>query len=866
MKEHPKPHPPRLALRWLRFFCMATWADDIEGDLRQYYVRRIETHGKRRADLLFWRDVMLLFRPGLIRSFRISQKLNIMDLFRHSMVVAFRNFRKYSGSFLINLLGLTSGLAAVLLIYLWVDDELKMDKHHVNDERLYQLLENVDQGTGMLTRESTAGPTARGLVEGFPEVDRAVTTTWISDYTLSHGDKSLIAEGIWVSEDYFQVFTMPLMEGRAEEVLKENNSIVISEDLAQRMFGTTEGLIGRMVKLQQEESYQVTGVYRNHSRSASLAWDFFVPFQKFYDDNEWMQNWFNTAPQTYILFHEGVDVVAFNEKVKDLIIQKTDSSATHRKPFAAKYSDRYLYGRYENGAQVGGRIEYVRIFSAIALFVLLIACINFMNLSTARASRRLKEIGIKKTVGASRVALIVQFLTESFVMVGGAILIGMLLVWLILPQFNELTDKRIVFELWGPVLIFGLMITIVTGFVAGSYPALYLSRFRPALVLKGKLYKSTGESWARKGLVIFQFTLSVILIVAVVVVYQQLDYTQSINLGYSKEHTLRLTSDGAIWDSVTYQTYVHEIQTLPYVLEAAGSTHSMIGHNGGTYGVRWPGKDPNDRTEFESMHVTPGFLEMMDIEIVEGRSYSKLLASDRDKVIFNQAGIDFMGFDKPIGRKVVLWGQEVEIIGVVKDFNFNSLHEVVKPAFLRPMYEPTRYVMAKLEPGKEREAIEAINEVHASLNPGFELRYSFLDEAYNRMYRTDHRVSSLASYFAGIAIIISCLGLFGLASFTLERRSKEIGIRKILGSSRASLLQLLTLGLTQLVLLAIVLGLPISYFIASKWLENFAFTIDLEWWFFVGAGVVTVLIAVLTVGLQAIKATLVSPVSYLRDE
>ncbi len=866
MMENANNQPPSVALRFFRFFCLPEVVDDIEGDLRQYHSRRCEAYGRRRADWMFRRDVLLLFRPGLIRSFKFSQKLNIMDHFKHSLLVSFRNYKKYSGSFLINLLGLTSGLASVLFIYLWVADEVAMNKHHVNDDRLYQLLENVDQGTGMITRLTTAGPTSKALVEEFPEVEKAITTTWISDYTLQFGDKSLKAEGMWAGEEYFEMFTLPLLQGRASEVLKDKSSLVMSDELAMRIFGTTEDVVGKTVLLQRETPYTVTGIYKKHPRSASLAWDFMLPFKTFYDNNEWVQNWFNTAPRTYVLFKPNADVVAFNDKVQNLIIQKTDSGATHRKPFAAKFSDRYLYGSYENGQQAGGRIEYVRMFSAVAFFVLMIACINFMNLSTARASRRLKEVGIKKTVGASRRVLIFQFLAESMLIVAGSMAIALLLVWLLTPQFNVLTDKRIVLELDGTMIMAIVLVTVFTGLVAGSYPALYLSGFSPAKVLKGRLHKSTGESWARRGLVTFQFTLSVILIVAVVVVFRQLDYTQSKNLGYEKDNKLILYSEGGIEDSVTFHRYLQEIRKVPGVTGAFGSEHNMTGHNGGTYGVGWPGKDPNDRTEFENMFVAPGFIEMMEIEMVEGRSFSEDLSSDGNKIIFNEAGIAFMGIEDPIGKKVTLWGDEVEIVGVTKDFHFNSLHQIVKPVFIRPYNSSMDYIIVDMAPGTERDVVSTIDEIHAGINPGFDLGYSFLNERYQRMYYSEQRVSSLANYFAGIAIIISCLGLFGLASFTLERRSKEIGIRKILGSSQIALLRLLTLDLTKMVVVAIVIGIPVSYLLTQNWLQNFAFRINLEWWFFAGAGLVTVVVALATVSIQAIKAAFVNPVKYLRDE
>ena len=489
-----------------------------------------------------------------------------------------------------------------------------------------------------------------------------------------------------------------------------------------------------------------------------------------------------------------------------------------------------------------------------------------MNLSTARASRRIKEVGVKKAIGARRTALVYQYLGESLSIAFLSLLVSLLLVSLFLPQFNSITEKQLTLP-WGVPLVLSLLgVVLFTGLMAGSYPALYLSGFNPATVLKGKLNTGIGEVWTRKGLVVFQFTLSVILIVSVWVVYQQIEFVQSQNLGYEKDNILLFVREGQLREEEKLETFLAEISNVPGVVAASSTGHDMTGHNGGTYGVEWPGKDPDDRTEFERVAVNYDMIEMLDIKMKEGRPFSKDFSTETAKIIFNEAAIEFMGLTDPVGKTVQLWDRDMEIIGVTKNFHFESFHEVVKPLFFYLNPQHTDYAMVKIAAGREQEALAELQQMQGKFNPGFSLDYWFLDQDYQALYAAEQRVSSLSKYFAGIAILISCLGLFGLAAFTAERRLKEIGIRKILGSSDFDIVRLLSGDFTKMVLAAIAIALPISYFAAQRWLQNFAFHIDLQWWYFAGAGLLALLIAWLTVGLQTFRAAKVNPVECLKDE
>ncbi|MBL7873280.1 MAG: ABC transporter permease [Cyclobacteriaceae bacterium] len=786
-------------------------------------------------------------------------------MLKHNLLLIYRNFLRAKGFFFINLIGLAAGLVCTLLIYLWVRDEMNMNAFHTKDAQLYQVMEHQKYADELMTTTSTPGILAETMKAELPEVEYAATATWIDPFTLSVKEKNVKAKGYYVGEDYFNIFSFNLLQGNADLVLKDKLSMVISHDLAIRLFGVAEDAVGKTVELQHDKSFHITGVFENIPSNSSFHFDFVLPFELFKEDNEWVTEWGNNGPSTYIVLREGVDPVAFSEKIKDFVKSK-DKDDSNVTLFIQKFSERYLHGRFENGVQSGGRIEYVQLFSVIAIFILLIACINFMNLSTARASRKAKEVGIKKSVGAQRQSLIFQYVSESLVMTLLSVGLGLLVVWMLLPHFNIITDKKIMFNLKDPQLLMWLGgLTLFTGLIAGSYPALYLSGFKPAAVLKGEVRGSWGELWARKGLVIFQFFLSVILIVSVLVIYRQIDYVQTQNLGYTKEHLIQFPIEGKV--EANRETFLTEVRSIPGVVSAASIGHSLLGRNNNTSGLEWDGKNPDDNILFENVGTNYGLLETLGVEMAEGRTYSEEYGSDSTKIIFNEAAIRVMNLENPIGKTIKLWDQyDLQIIGVVKDFHFQSLHDVVNPLFFRLQPRNTWNIMIRLEAGKEKETLAALDKFYRDFNPGFTFEYQFQDQEYAQQYAAEQRVASLSFYFATMAILISCLGLFGLAAFTAERRLKEIGIRKALGSSSTNIVILLSGDFTRMVLVSIVVGLPVSYWLLHTWLKRFAFHIDLEIWYFLLAGLIALFIAWITVASQAIKAARVNPVKCLRTE
>jgi ABC-type antimicrobial peptide transport system permease subunit len=536
---------------------------------------------------------------------------------------------------------------------------------------------------------------------------------------------------------------------------------------------------------------------------------------------------------------------------------------TSRKVVAMKFSDIYLHNNYNGNVQSGGRIEYVKLFSILALFVLVIACINFMNLSTAKATRRFKEVGIKKVVGAKRKQLIFQFLTESILLTVVAMLFAIVIAILLLPAFNQITGKNISIHFTLQMIIAIICIAIITGFIAGSYPALYISKFSPLSILKGKLNTSATELLSRKGLVVFQFTLSTVLIVAVLIIYQQIQFIQNADPGYNKNNLLRLAAEGNL--SKKQDVFISELKKIPGVRNASATYHRMVGHNFASNGLTWSGENSNDDVTFEIFGIRYDFVETMSMHIKEGRSFSKSFGSDSSALIVNEAAVTAMHMKDAVGKTVRLFGKDMQIIGVVKDFHFESMHEAIKPSVLHIVPDGGT-IIASISSNDQQATINAIQHLYESFNPDFPFTFNFLDEAYQQQYESETRVSALSKYFAGLAIIISCLGLFGLAAFTAQKRRKEIGIRKVVGASVPGITAMLSKEFLILVFVSFLVAFPVSWWLMNSWLQGFAYRIKITPFVFLLAGASVVFIALVTVSYQSIKAAIANPVKSLRTE
>jgi putative ABC transport system permease protein len=872
---HPKP--PKYALKFLHWFCREDYIEEIEGDLTELFKKQYE-YFPMKAKWKFTWSVLKYFRPEFIKKFRINYRANSAAMFRHNLLITYRNFLRYKSTFFINLMGLSTGLACALLIYLWIADELSVDKFHKKDEQLYQVLLNFQHPEGIKTRENTSPRLAGSLLQEMPEVESAVTINTINNWitgegVITHEDKRIKAKGIFASKDYFNVFSYHLLQGNKDQVLADRNGVVISESLAKRIFNTTENIIGKTftwnMRMRFEGLPHITGVFKDPPTNSTKQFDLVFNFQKIIEGDRNAGEWNSGPAETYLILKKGTDLTAFNKKISDYMSLKVPDRNIKATMFVSRYSDKYLYGHFENGVQSGGRIEYVWLFSLIAIFILAIACINFMNLSTAQASRKMKEVGVKKTMGANRGTLTIQFLGESILMAFLSLAVAVILVFLLLPQFNEFTNKQLQLAISPRLTLSVAAIVLFTGIVAGYYPAVYLSRFDPIKTLKGKLTISFGERWIRKGLVVTQFVISIVFIVAFLIINQQLEFTQIKNLGYSKDNILVFERQGRInWEN--HEAFMTTLKNIPGVVNASCMNGSILDPEETMHtGFSWEGQAPEGKQSlYPSPRISHNFIETMGIEMKEGRTFSDQYTAKEEasKIIINEAAAKEMGFPDPVGR-TIKYGpvEEKQIIGVVKDFNFGSLHGGVKPAFF--MYGMReKDIVVKIRAGSEKTAIKNLQDVFAQFHSEYPLEFTFLDDDYQTLYDSENKVAVLSKYFAAIAIIIPCLGLLGLAAFTVQTRRKEIGIRKVLGATKGNIVHLLSADFTKLVLMAIIIALPISYFVASKWLENFAYHIDLKWWFFAAAGFAALLMTWFTIGIQTLKAARVNPTKYLQNE
>jgi len=774
-------------------------------------------------------------------------------------------------TFLINIIGLSIGLTCVILIYLWVNDELHVDKFHKKDAQLYQIMINAELPNGIQTWEGTPGPLAATLLEEMPEVE-AATLHEVSVFSpkgvLMKEDARLDINGLFAGENYFEVLTYPLIEGDAKSVLKSKNNIVLSERIALKLFGTTDGAVGKTVIWKNdflESEFQITGVFKTLPHNASKQFDAVVHYDWLVDWDFYAKEWSGGYAETIVLLKKGTDLERLSEKMTKLYKAKRQFNKP-RTLFAQKYSDSYLYGNYESGVSVGGRIAYVKLFSIIALFILLIAAINFMNLSTAQAAKKGKEIGVKKVVGASRKSLMLQFFGEAILLSLLSTIIAILLVNILLPYFNALTGKLLYVSINSPLFLSVLGIGLATGFLAGSYPALYLSGFKPIAVLKGKLDTKMGEQWTRKGLVVFQFSLSVIFIVGMLVVQKQMKYIQTKNLGYDRDNVL--TFQRPVHDDDP-QVFLSELMKIASV-SSVGNMHSSITDRfDNQSGYSWRGEELDKKILFEAPRIGYNVIETLDIELLTGRSFSKERQDDESKIIINEAAAKLMQLENPVGEMIEHGSGEFkeneQIIGVVKDFQYGSIHKKIEPLIFR-FRSGGRDIMLRLQAGQESTAIAEIEQLFKKFHPENTFNYSFLNSDYQALYEAESKVATLSKYFGGLAILISCLGLLGLAMFTAERRKKEMSVRKILGANMANIVGLFSKDFLKLVLIAFLVATPLAYYFMQQWLQGFAYHINIHWSIFALSGLAVAGIALVTISFQSIKTALENPIHSLRNE
>lgn len=787
-------------------------------------------------------------------------------MIKNYLKIAWRNLIKNKVFSFINITGLALGMICSLLIVLWVVDEYNVDAFHANKKLLYRIyMKEYFSGKqqGVIW---TPGPLAAELKNTVPEIQYAVPFSWPSRQLFSVGDKINKQEVNVAGADFFKMFSFNLLQGTPQSALSNIDGLAISRKMAESFFGNPENAINKIIHFDNRKDLMVTAVFENIPANSTLKFDCLRTWDAYVKDgNEWAKDWESTDPLTFFMIRPDADPQQVQEKIKH-VLDKYRKGNEKTELAMQPFHEYYLNSNLKNAKIEGGRIEYVRLFSIIAIFILLIACINFMNLATARSSKRAREVGVRKVIGAMRFSLIKQFAGEAMLITLFSLAFAVLLTVLLLPFFNDLTGKQLhlpfeKFSFWGLLIVF----TFITGLIAGSYPAFFLSALKPVQVLKGTLRFNSRSVLFRKGLVIFQFSLSIIMIVGMMVIYKQINFIKTKNPGFVRENLLYFPLEGNLVKN--YEVFKENITQIPGIQYVSRMTENPVGNGSGTEGIHWPGDDPNEKIRFTPVGVSYDFVKAMNLQLLEGREYSKDFASDSTGFIINETAMKAMKFKNPLGQTISWGNAKGTIIGVVKDFHFQSLHTPIRPliTYLRGGFAGDA-VIVRIQAGKTSDVVSQLEKVYKKMNPEFPFTYSFADEEYARQYKSEQVTGKLSNAFAFLAIFISCLGLFGLATFTAEQKTKEIGIRKVLGASVLSITSFLSGDFIKLVMISFVIASPVAWYIMHKWLEDYAYRINISWWIFVVAGVLALLIALFTVCFQAIKAAIANPVKSLRTE
>ncbi|MEO1021823.1 MAG: ABC transporter permease [Bacteroidota bacterium] len=849
-------------LRFFRWFSREEYHEEIEGDLIEIFNVDSQESNIKAGLVLAW-TILRYIRPEYLKITDGGFMVNRYSIFVHNLKIVYRGLLKYRSTFSINLIGLSTAFACVFLIYLWADYEYSVDTFHLNDDNIYQVLQNKTRVEGIKTDKSTPALLAEALVTDFPELDYAVTTNRKTTGMLSGSREEVQGTGKFVGADFLEVFSFPLLQGNKSTVFIEKNSIVLTEDLATALFGTTQNVLGMTVKGNRDlfnEEYVVTGVLKTLPTRSTLTFDFLISYEQYLSKYTWFNDWDSDGAITYISIKDGADANALNQKIEPYLEEKGIRESTTL--LLQKFSDAYLYNKYEHGRPVPGRLMYVRLFLLVSLFILLVACINFINLSIAQSTHKLKEIGVSKAIGITKRELIHRFLFESALMVFFSAAVATVLVIGLLPQFNIIFGKDLS-QIPDPGFILKIIgFLSALSILAGLYPAYYLSSFSPTSILKNTFVNSHSAQWIKKGLVVVQFCISLIFITGFIVVHQQITFLKTSELGYTKDNIVHFNIRG----NNDVNGFINAVKEIPGVQNATNVTggNSIVNISGAGRGFSWQGSTESEDILFARPQVGYNFAETLELELLEGRSFNEEYGNEESKLMVNELAAALIGKEDIIGKTINDGDDRKQIIGVVKNFNLESLHKEIQPTIIR-FYPDGTEVMVRIS-SLDKNTLSHIEELYNSYNIDYPFSYTFISDQYEELYRFEERVSVLSRYFSVIAVIISSLGLFALVAFTIEKRMKEIGIRKILGASNLNITRLLTGSFSSLVVISMLISSPISYSILTNWLSNFAYRITVSWWvFFIGLGMLLFSVW-FTVGVQALKAVRLNPVSYLKQE
>jgi ABC-type antimicrobial peptide transport system permease subunit len=805
-------------------------------------------------------------------------------MLKNYLKTAWRNLARNKIFSMINILGLALGMTCCLFIFTWVKDEEAVDQFHAGKDRLYTLYQTSTFNGKTEGNYHSPVQTVKGnfvpsflledVTQQIPEVKymayyaTGYELPWGHAETIQVGDRIMKFEGSRAGADFFKMFSYPLLAGTAETALQTGEDIAISRKMAEIFFGSPQKALGKVMRYENKKDLKVTAVFENLPSNSSLKFDFLLSWAAQKSYAEWASNNF----QSFLELSKNANVKSVEARVNSLLLSRLDKQPGVNTSFGLqRYSDRYLYGQFVNGKPVSGRIEYVRIFSGVAIFILLIACINFMNLSTARSVKRAKEVGLRKVVGSTRVALILQFFGEALLFSFLAMLLSLVLLIVLLPAFSYFTQKQMGFPFTSPsTWIFLVGTVLVTGLISGSYPALYLSSLQPVRILKGLVRFSSVSVFFRKSLTVFQFVLSTFLLIATIVIIRQTRYVQTTDLGYNRKNLLYIRIEGELSNQSKYLLFKQEASALPGVVgvDRSSETPQSMNFIAAPDAINWQGKGLHDAVGFNPASVGFDFVKLMDLKIVKGRDFSRRYATDSsDAFLVNEEAVRQMGMRDPIGKWVSAWAKKGHIIGVLKDYHAHSLRDPILPVMLDVKeYEYFGVIIVRTKPGQTSQAIAGLEKIYKQINPRFAFSCQFVDQEYKNLYHNELIISKLSVLFASLAILISCLGLLGLVIFASEQRVKEIGIRKVLGASVSQIIALFSRDFLRLVGIAFLIAGPLAWFVMHSWLLDFSYRISLSWWIFLLAGLLSLIVALFTVSIQSLKAALANPAKSLRSE
>ena len=877
MKKHSPP-PPRWTQWLLRALHPDQTLEEVEGDLAELYADWYQRAGPTLAAWYYVRSVVSVLPPW-VRRRRAQQTYRQPSLFHPAMIsnylkIARRNLLRNKGYSFINIAGLAIGMAVAMLIGFWVWDEWSYNKEFQHYDRIAQVMQHETYNGQIGTQTVLPFPLGAELRRNYnTDFKYVVMSSWILNHSLAVGETIIIKSGTFMEPQAADMLSLTMRKG-TRTGLTEPASILLSESAASALFGTRDPL-GKLLKLDSRTPVKVTGIYQDIPHNSSFSGlSFIAPWSLYLRldpglkamENVWDDNSF----QTFVQLADHADPAVVSAKIKHVIANRVPKEDANYKPevFLNPMSQWRLFSEFRNGVRIGGRIQSVWLFGLIGAFVLLLGCINFMNLSTARSEKRAKEVGIRKAIGSLRTQLITQFYAESLLVVLLAFGLALLLVVVLLPGFNQVANKQLQIQWENPVFwLLGLGVSLLTGLIAGSYPALYLSTFNPITVLKGTFRVGKWATLPRQVLVVTQFTVSITLIIGTILIFRQIQYAKGRPVGYNRAGLVMIN----IQDYPTIQTqfdpFREELRKAGLVTEAAqslGPTTEVWSTNGD---ISWPGKDPHVAADFPHTGVSHDYGKTVGWHFIQGRDFSRSFTTDSSAFILNEAAVHYMGLKQPVGQ-IVRWGaRSFRVIGVIKDMVVGSPYAPVRPSLYSLAKQHDSYAILRINPSlSAHDALAKVEGVFKHYNPAVPFTYGFADQEYAKKFGDEEQTGRLASFFASLAVFISCLGLFGLASYVAETRTKEVGVRKVLGASVLNLWGLLSKDFLVLVVIAFLLATPLAYYFGHRWLASYTYRVEITWWVFIATGAGALVLTLVTVSYQSLKAALINPVKSLRSE